>query len=361
MGWLGSLIDGIFGTVNNAGNVYHQIAENRKDRDFNASQAQLNRDFQSKEAELAYQRQLDFYDSRQSPAAMVEQYEEAGLNPALLAGGAGASGSSSPQSSPSGSAASVSSSRLPEMVDVMKSAVELQAIKASIAESKARSSKTNAEEEKIRKETSWIDTYNTTNVESLKAGIDQVKSNINVNEQQVQESLQRVQESLKRMDKMDSEIEVNGALVDLHGSQQVLNESRSAVEKMNAKQIEMLLPYIQARQEAEIALTNAKTEEAKNSAESLMYDANLKMLKSLVEAKLIDSSYYDSVIDQAHWGVKYKKREYKWKPVNDICHNVSMLAIGAGSLMSGVGGAASGLGQAAVVGQSLSPRNPIGF
>lgn len=108
------------------------------------------------------------------------------------------------------------------------------------------------------------------------------------------------------MDKMDSEIEVNGALVDLHGSQQVLNESRSAVEKLNAKQIEMLLPYIQARQEAEIALTNAKTEEAKNSAESLMYDANLKMLKSLVDAKLIDSSYYDSVIDQAHWDVKYK-------------------------------------------------------
>lgn len=97
----------------------------------------------------------------------------------------------------------------------------------------------------------------------------------------------------------------------------------------------MLLPYIQARQEAEIALTNAKTEEAKNSAESLMYDANLKMLKSLVDAKLIDSSYYDSVIDQAHWDVKYKKREYKWKPINDICHNISMLCIGAGSLFTG--------------------------
>lgn len=75
---------------------------------------------------------------------------------------------------------------------------------------------------------------------------------------------------------------------------------------MNAKQIEMLLPYIQARQEAEIALTNAKTDEAKYSAESAMYDANLKMLKSLVDAKLIDSSYYDSVIDQAHWDAKYK-------------------------------------------------------
>lgn len=264
---------------------------------------------------------------------MVKQYQEAGLNPALLAGGV--SGSSS-RSLPSGSAASAHSASIPPMVDVMKSIVDLQAIKASIAESKARADKTGAEAEKIRKETSWIDTYNTTNIDSMKAGIEQVKSNIDVNEQQVQESLQRVQESLKRMDKMQSEIEVNGALVDLHGSQQVLNESRSAVEKMNAKQIEMLLPYIQARQEAEIAFTNSKSEEAKYSAESLMYDANLKMLKSLVDAKLIDSSYYDSVIDQAHWDAKYKKREYKWKPINDICHNVSMLCIGAGSLCQAV-------------------------
>lgn len=335
MGWISSIIDGVFGTINNAGNTYHQIAENQKDRDFNASQAQLNRDFQSKEAELAYARQQDFYDTRQSPAAMVRQYQEAGLNPALLAGGV--SGSSSPQSSPSGSAASAHSSSLPPMVDVMKSIVDLQAIKASIAESKARADKTEAESEKIRKETSWIDTYNTTSIESMKSGIEQVKSNIEVNEQSVQESLQRVQESLKRMDKMDSEIEVNGAVVDLHGSQQVLNESRAAVEKMNAKQIELLLPYIQARQEAEIALTNAKTDEAKYNAESAMYDANLKMLKSLVESKLIDSSYYDSVIDQVHWDAKYKKREYKWKPINDICHNVSMIAIGAGSVMQGVG------------------------
>lgn len=331
MGWLSSLIDGAFATVNNSGNVAHQMAENAKDRKFNAQQAQLNRNFQSKEAELAYDRQLDFYDTRQSPAAMVSQYEDAGLNPALLAGGVG--GSSSPQSSPSGSTASASSSRIPEMVDVMKSIVDMQAIKASIDKLRADKNKTNAETEQIEKETSWIDTYNTTKIDEMKSGIEQVKSNIEVNSQKVQESLQNVQESLKRMERLDSEIEVNGALVDLHGSQQVLNESRSAVERMNVKQMEALLPYIQARQEAEIALTNAKTDEAKYSAESAMYDANLKMLKSLVDAKLIDSSYYDSVIDQAHWDAKYKKREYKWKPVNDICHNISMLAVGAGSLM----------------------------
>ena len=335
MGWLDALISGSFSTANNAANVAHQVAENEKDRKFNAEQAQLNRDFQSKEAELAYERQLDFYNTTQSPQAMVSQYKDAGLNPALLVGGV--SGASSPQSSPSGSSASSNGSSIPQMTDVMKSIVDIESIKASIEEARSRANLNNKEADKVSKETSWIDTYNTTEIESLKAGIDNVRSNIKLNEQKVQESLQNVQESLKRMDVMESQIEVNGALVDLHGSQTVVNESKDILQKMEAKQIDLLLPYIQARQEAEIALTNAKTEEARNSAESLMYEANLKMLKSLVDAKLIHSSYYDNVIDQANWDVKYKKREYKWRPINDICHNVSMLAIGAGSVMSGVG------------------------
>ena len=360
MGILDSLISGGFSTLNNAGNIVHQIKENQKDRDYNAEQSQLNRDFQSKEAELAYERQLEYYDTRQSPSAMVEQYKEAGLNPALLAGNAG-TGTSSPQSVPSGSTASSKGSPIPQMVDILSSVFNIESIKAGIEEMKSRANLNNKEAEKVSKQTSWIDTYNTTEIESLKAGIEQVRSNIELNESKVNESIQNVKESLKRMELMDSQVEVNGALVDLHGSQQVVNESRAVFEKLNAKQLDLLLPYVQLRQEAEIALTNAKSDEAKYSAESQMYDANLKMLKSMVDAKLIDSSYYDSVIDQAHWDAKYKKREYKWKPINDICHNVSMLAIGAGSVMSGIGGAASGLGKAAVVGQSLAPRKPIGF
>ena len=336
MSWLSSIIGGAFDLGTSIYNQEMQKKENQKDRDFNAEQAQLNRDFQSKEAEAAFEREVDFYEQYQSMGAQMRQMKENGLNPALMYGGAPSVGSSTPASAaPSGSAASSSSSRLPEIMDVAKSVFDLESIKAAIAQSKAEANKTEAEAKKIQKETSWIDSYNSASVESMRAGIRQVESNIKVNEQEVQESLQRVKESIKRMDKMDSEIDVNGALVDLHGSQQVLNESRAVVEKMNAKQIELLLPYIQARQEAEIALTTAKTEEAKNSAESLMYDANLKMLKVMVEAKLLDSSYYDSVIDQAHWAVKYKKREYKWKPVNDICHNVSMICVGAGSVLSG--------------------------
>lgn len=66
-------------------------------------EADINRRFQSKEAEIAYQRQVDFYNTYQSPSAMVQQYKDAGLNPALMAGGSVGQSSVPSSSSPSGS------------------------------------------------------------------------------------------------------------------------------------------------------------------------------------------------------------------------------------------------------------------
>lgn len=362
--------------INTAGGIYNnerniKIArETREDNQlFEAEQAQINRDFQSKEAELAFEREVDFYEQYKSPQAQVQQYKDAGLNPALLAGGIGATTSPS-AAAPSGSQAHASGSApvnnnpFSFVSDAFNFAGLAQAIeqrKADVKRTRAETDRIRAETDNITKNTSWIDYYNTASIDSMRAGIDKVRSDIDVNESLVFKNIQDVKESMSRISVNDSTIQVNGALVDLHGSQQVLNECRSAVERLNAQIIKAMLPYVQARQEAEIALTNAKTDEARYSAEDKMYDANLKFLRSLVDAKLIDSSYYDSVIEQSHWSVKAKKREYKWQPINDICHNMSMLMIGAGSIMSGVGGAASGLGHAAVVSQSLSPRNPIGY
>lgn len=95
-------------TLNTAGGIYNNernIAEARRTREdnqaFESEQAQLNREFQSKEAELAFEREVDFYERYKSPQAQVQAYKEAGLNPALLAGGIGASSSPS-ASAPSG-------------------------------------------------------------------------------------------------------------------------------------------------------------------------------------------------------------------------------------------------------------------
>lgn len=369
--WNGSILGSTINKYSGAGLTGQQQEQN----EWNAEQAQINREwqsaesesnrrFQAKEAELAYDRQVDFYNTYQSPSAMVQQYKDAGLNPALMVGGSvgqtsvpssSASSGSMPSSSPASGAPSAGSG------DFIADILSILQFKKQMSRLDAETNKTNAEAKQIDKETSWIDTYNSASVDSMRAGIDKVRSDIDVNKSVVDKNIQDINESISRISVNDSTIQVNGALIDLHGSQTVLNECKSAVERMNVAVIKEMLPYIQARQEAEIALTNAKTDEARFSAEDKMYDANLKYLRALVDAKLIDSSYYDSVIDQAHWSAKSKKREYKWQPINDICHNLSMLMIGAGSVMSGVGGAASGLGQAAIVGQSLSPRNRIGY
>ncbi len=83
-----------------------------RDRDlmeFNASEASINREFQSAEAQKARQFQEDIYTQYQSPQAQVRQYQEAGLNPALMyARGITPVSLSSASVGPSGSSASAS-------------------------------------------------------------------------------------------------------------------------------------------------------------------------------------------------------------------------------------------------------------
>ena len=74
----------VVGAIQNKKQRQHESALQEDAQTFNAEQAQLNRDFQSKEAELAYERQLDYFDKTQSASAQVEQYKKAGLRPAFL-------------------------------------------------------------------------------------------------------------------------------------------------------------------------------------------------------------------------------------------------------------------------------------
>lgn len=81
-----------------------------RDRDmmaYNSSEASINREFQSAEAQSARQFQEDMYTKYQSPQAQVRQYQEAGLNPALMYGrGVTPVALSGASNGPSGSSAS---------------------------------------------------------------------------------------------------------------------------------------------------------------------------------------------------------------------------------------------------------------
>ena len=77
----------------------------RETNQFNAQEAAKQRDWEARQAEIARDWQEDFYNTYESPEAMVRQYQGAGLNPALLYQNAG-SGSVPSASIPSGAAAS---------------------------------------------------------------------------------------------------------------------------------------------------------------------------------------------------------------------------------------------------------------
>lgn len=205
MGWLSSLISGAFDTAISVQNRNAQSAENQRARDFaesqqsdaqafnaeeaqkgrdfaasqqedaqafnaamqedaqafNASEAALNRQFQSKEAEAAFEREREFYEQYQSIGAQVRQYKEAGLNPALLAGGvsvgstpsspsaAGSAATSGVTSSGAISAGSASSSpiaaamsALPEIAMIGKHMAEIANIKADTKQKEESTKKT---------------------------------------------------------------------------------------------------------------------------------------------------------------------------------------------------------------------------
>ena len=111
LGFLGDVFAGVF---NGIGNFWKKITglgttgSEREAMDFNADQAQINRDFQSAEAQKARQWQEYFFTKYQSPQAQVRQYQDAGLNPALMyARGVTPISASSASNGPSGDSASV--------------------------------------------------------------------------------------------------------------------------------------------------------------------------------------------------------------------------------------------------------------
>lgn len=335
-GWLSSLWNKWTG----AGTTGQQDELN----DFEASQAQINRDwqsveadknrrFQAEQAQLDYDRQVEFYEKYQSIGAQMRQYKEAGLNPALLADGVQPS-SSAPSASvpvgsmPSGSAAHATSpmSSPAGLAGFFGQILNLLKLRSEIDVNKSVSRKNIADADKTTKETSWIDVLSSMDVAET--------------QQKIKESNQRIDEILVNMRKTESDIDVNNktleigdARISLMGSQEELNATQSIVNKLKANEMSLLMPYVQARAEAEIALATAKTAEARSSAERQMYEANVSMLEGMKEADLIDQGYYDNLVEKSYWEGKNEKRDFKWKPVNDICSNVSKICLGVGSLV----------------------------
>lgn len=187
------------------GNRANRKAQERQNA-FNAEQARLNREFQSREAEIARDWQEEQYNKYSSPQAMVSQYRDAGLNPALMYGSNLQSGTGS-SSSPSGSSASGSAipMQIADLTGVIGNFLGLSKLKAEIDNINADS-------------------------EQKRASAGKSFSDIEVNKQSIIESRQRVS---KLIAETTNETEKRGLIV----AQKLLAETQSQLNTSNVQSI----------------------------------------------------------------------------------------------------------------------------
>lgn len=134
--WLSNNAMGLVGTgvglLTQAQNQRNQEKQN----EFNASEAAKNRNFQAQQAQLARDYQTEFYETYQSPSAMVRQYQDAGINPVLTAG---FSPNTPPAaSSPGGSAASAASPNYQSISSMIEAIGSMAMLKANIDNTKSK-------------------------------------------------------------------------------------------------------------------------------------------------------------------------------------------------------------------------------
>lgn len=292
--------------------------------------------YSAAQAEEQYAREVEFYEKYQSPKAMMQQ----GINPFGVSGSTGghtASGGSPQSVAPAQSGMNI--------LDLVQSIVgmsmankqyKLESRKVDISEqlASAESQLMQSQASEANKRIQWYDILSQLN-------IDEIKQRIAESKQRVNESLQNIKESISRVDVNNNTIQLGNARIELMGTENELNVTKAALNRLDADKASLLMPYVQSRAEAEQALIKAQTDEARMSAERQMYDANVSMLKGMVEADLIDKGYYDKLVESQDWKTAQSKRDYKWSPINDVCSNFSKICVGVGSVVGAFKGTSS--------------------
>ena len=274
---------------------------------------------------------------------MMRQYDEAGVNSALMYGGVDINGPSG------GSSASTSSSQAGEgpqagferVMGVISSLMQLMNGSGNIASTVQNintqhvqnENQTNATLAEVNLKKAQEDNIKVdTNGKIIKNAIEEVnlKYADTLKQLEVQERQEKINNLKEERKKIASEISLNNSEIELNGQRiQLVGKQMNSVEaetclkmaqttltNVNAESARLVLPYIQAREEAQIQLTYATTEQQKMSAQKAYADANLALVNASKEQGLIDAGYCDEV-------VKKMKQERVTGYIDSIAGNVA--------------------------------------
>lgn len=290
--------------------------------DLTDAEKQANQ-FSAEQADLAYQRQREFYQDFQSPEAQMRSQmagmQSLGINPALMYGGSMPSGGGSSSPSAPSSVAPTSGESLGSFITVMLNAAKLGAeIKNINADTRLKDTGANRNES----ETTGIDIENwikeqTKGFAVVAAELKNEETRKRIDNIIADSTLKGSQLIVngKQIDYLTSQIELNGSIVAVNDStiakqtQEILESearvyeitSKIRLNNANAANIEAITPYMSEYYDSLIALQDAKTDEAKEHAALLIASTSEKVLEVAKDKKLLDEGYYDDLIDEMHF------------------------------------------------------------
>lgn len=281
---------------------------------FNHDEAQIDRQFQE-----------DMYNKYQSPEAQMRQYQEAGLNPALMyQGGVDINGPSG------GSAASVSgavggdspSNGFEQVMGIMSQFLSIMTGASNIGNSAMDTvNKTSATRaDNALKAAQTEQTKVETNNSILKGQLQQIELDYKRSfyDLDIKEQEERIENLKKQGKKILSDIDVNNSVIELNGAQIDLTRgltnkadkecalltSQTLLTNLEREKMSKLMPYVEAREKAELALTYATTDAQKADAEKKLAEAGVAVMNVAREQKIIDSGYYEERVK----GMKSERR-----------------------------------------------------
>lgn len=341
---IGAAISAVAAIASAASNRKFQRKTMNEQNAFNEQQAQVTREWNEQMDNTKYQRQ-------------VTDMQNAGVNPALAMSGGVTTQATSNATASSGSGLSGGL----DLSSVMQMAVQMQQLKLQKKLIDSEANKNNADANKTKKETSWIDDLNSANIDKIRADIDKVWSDISVN---------------------DSNIELNGHKIDMYDAQTglytsqmnteekkaQLYESQRVINELTAENMRKLQPYIVAYQESVIALNKANTEKARQEAYAAYASACNSFAQAAVSEGIVSSDYYNKMgvkidaetgqiiedtkltsqkVQTEYWTTQSSRRAYKWQGINygvaNVCKVVNTACLAYGTFATGgAAGAASG-------------------
>lgn len=281
--------------------------------------------FNHDEADRERQYNEEMYLKYQSPEAQMRQYQAAGLNPALMyeggvdingpsaAGAASASGAVGGDSPQSG---------FEQVMGIMSQFMSMitgaSGIGNSVMDTVNKTSATRADN--ALKDAQTEQTKVETNNSILKGKLQEIELEYKRKfyDLDVKEQEERIENLKKQGKKILSDIDVNNSVIELNGAQIDLTRgltnkaekecalltSQTLLTNLEAEKMSILMPYIEQREKAELALTYATTDAEKADAEKKLAEAGAAVMKIAVDKKIIDSGYYEERVK----GMKSERR-----------------------------------------------------